>query len=176
MKYKAYWNVENTKKLLAVIWGFGVVIIATYLILYWQYSTWHTKWKEYFYLNIFTSGFYILVAFVTYGFIFHKYRQSVALRKRTTAYGNHHTDPRTAFSFKSRFYIPVLIILTFILFYLVPVLLGAIKFERAKNYNQLKFLTYCVIQFGATSDAIIYIFLEKPVRNKLHSLIICRSS
>ena len=96
---------------------------------------WHTKWKEHLHLDVFTSGFYILVAFIAYGFIFQRYRQSVALRKRTTSYGNNRTDPRTAFSFKTRIFIPVMSILTFILFYLVPVLLGAIKFETAKNYR-----------------------------------------
>lgn len=115
---------------------------------------------------------FILVAFLTYGFLFHKYRKSRVppVQRRQTVVQRMSRVPSVLQAFQtSRFHIPVMLITSFLLFITVSDLLYS--FGQAEDYGVGDAIENeacrLMIGVGCLSDAIIYIFMSPSVKRLL---------
>ena len=112
--YHLYWDEDKTRKLLVMTWTLGGVFCACALLLHGCMDQLKTIFT---YLNAIFDFGYLFLAFFTYLFIFRKYKETRVPPTMSTR-SQHNTappQPKTLQVFKkSRFYIPVLIITSFI--------------------------------------------------------------
>ena len=113
---------------------------------------------------------FVILACVTYAFIFYRYKESE--RKRTSVSkceGCKRKISATQIFQKSRFYIAIVIILKFLLFVTIPDLsyMFAVVIPQKKSDM---FLLVCVISFTLSNicDVIIYVFFQPPIRKLLY--------
>ena len=186
LKYTKYWNEKKAKYLLLVTWIIAFTIAVTVAI---TYSLFNFEWMPFFFKYFYpTIEFvFILLALSVYSFIFFKYQKSqksvsFPLREpseRTMQVGtlrkifnskkysikNNKVSNFTKFK-KSVFYIPILLITTFLMFITIPDL--TYLFVAIINNNPSQILsTACWISYGVSNllDAWIYIYLQHNVRN-----------
>ena len=120
---------------------------------------------------------FLVIAVLTYGFIFHKYKKS----RLPPVQASFNRDIRRQSTFqvfqKSRFYIPVLLITSFILFMAIPDFIQMGFVASGESHDGMFVLTTSLRILWAISyliDAIIYIFIKTSVRNLLHEKFSCR--
>ena len=107
---------------------------------------------------------FIVVAFSTYGFLFHKYRKSRAPPVHISGRRSHAPSVLQAFQ-SSKFYVAVLLITSFLIFITTPDLMYS--FGVATHYNKVDTVNeFCrmSIAVGCVCDAIIYIFMSTSVK------------
>lgn len=181
LKYPTYWDKSKSKNYLLIGWcvsGCIGVSIAT---------AWHLSafpWERIFFLYVYPiiDTAFIVLAITTYALIYKKYKDS---QKFCLASVVHHsmspftiTNNKTldylatkkACSFMSflqtRFCIPIMMVLTFLLFITVPdliyLILGVDRDLKKRNVV----LAGCWISYavGNIADVIIYVFLQPNVR------------
>ena len=172
IKYSLYWNVRRARLLLTMTWVIGLSssVVVSVCHYYFKFD-WKSAFFVYFYPII--EFAFILLAVVTYGFIFRKYTQAHRRIPGVSGVSLNLTNSRYNASAwqlfrRSRFYIPVLLIVTFLVFFVVPDLtylfIGIIQNKRSKLL-----LTICWICYAISNiiDAYIYIFVQKSVRKAL---------
>ena len=171
MKYPVYWNETKTRYLLISTWAIGLFTSVSVSICY-KYLDfkWRDAFFKYFYPTIeFT---FIVLALITYGFIFHKYRQT---RLRVPGCMSVYKVTSTLHIFrKSRFYIPVLLIITFLLLMIAPDITYLIVGIVYKSESET-LLTCCWISYAISNlaDAYIYIFVQYEVRKEFYMMLHC---
>lgn len=110
---------------------------------------------------------FIVLAFITYGFLFHKYRKSRIPPVQVV--GSQNRAPTVLECFQtSRFHVPVLLIASFLIFVTVADLMYT--FGVAVNYSKMSLVNEICrmsIVIGCLSDAIIYIFISPSVKHLL---------
>lgn len=163
IKYRIYCTVRTAQYVLIATWVTGgllfIAVVTSYRITGFNFDIW---FHSYFYtpLNI---TFVILTIF-TYGFLFQKYKRSSEL-KRKWIQGNN----RNAFIVfhKSRFYLSVLIVLTFVLLIIIPDLTYLFLSLRDKQSKTL--LAACVISYSLSNivDGLLYIFCQPDIRREM---------
>ena len=168
IRYPLYWREEYTKRLLKATWGITLTIAITASIVHYFYQVeFHEILDTYAYPIL--DVIFILIALVTYGFIFHKYKQT-----RRPPVGGMTAIPspgRFQIFMKSRFFIPVLLITTFITFMAIPDMISPycihhIWEDRSNAENTMIRISFAV---SYLSDAIIYIWVKYSVRTLLLS-------
>ena len=192
-KYPLYWNDGRTKKLLITLWIIGVACsIASAFVYHFKGFLWFWK-PEGVYFTLVQSIAFIAVSFVIYSAIFWKYKQSRdALRRSfhisassssnnnnnnsTTTNNNNnsstnvneHNSAVKLFR-SSRFYVSILIILTFLLFNTIPYCFLTLIIKNGKFVSGGGHSTAAVLMLhlSFTSDAVIYIFMQTDVRRTL---------
>ena len=175
LRYPQYWTVNRTKKMLSVIWSIGCVEIVCFVIFVNRFGTWYRS-LGLVYVTLTFRILFICIALITYSVIFWKYRKSIDIARHQNLSGN---DRRTRTSalqtfLKSRFYISALIILTYIFFNTIPFFALISSVEDVYDRSSQKELAVGILlQLGYTADAVIYIFLQKNVRNQLIKMICC---
>ena len=77
---------------------------------------------------------------------------------------------------KSRFYVSVLIILTYLIFNTIPFCAFISSYEEYARYreSETQAVVAILLHLGFTADALIYIFIQRDVRKQLFELICCR--
>lgn len=174
IKYPLYWCETKAKYLLSGTWCAGLIMCATVSVL--RYSIgfdWEGAFFKYFYPGI-NIGF-IMLAVVTYVFIFKQYRKTrmnpVRLKNNAESQDGENTqqdDSAWTVFRNSRFYISVLLILSFILFMVVPdmtyLMYGIINEKKNDDLAAACWISYAI---SNCVDAIIYILLQEDVRNLL---------
>ena len=170
IKYPLYWNTRRTKVLMCGTWMFGFLLSVTVSLLY-RFEDFN--WEEVFFTYVCPSldFAFILIALVTYACIFRIYKRThdtvascYGQQRRTTA--------RRASSLqvfrKSRFYVSVLMILTFFVFMVIPDLVYLFV-AIVEGYKTTVLVLSCYISYGVSNvlDAWIYIYLQAPVRRLL---------
>jgi len=172
IKYPVYWNEQKAKNLLICTWLFASVICVTVVSLHISIQF---DWKTIFFKYVYTTvGIaFVILAFITYSFIFHKFKQSQTPPVQRSV---HTKSIRTITVFrKSRFHIPLLIILSFMIFMIVPDLtylfVAVLNERKAPLVLAICWISYCISNL---IDAWIYIFMQRRVRRHLsqHSTII----
>ena len=166
IKYPLYWNEAKAKRLVQGTWLFGIVLsIIISLLHYFIGYVWQDLMFKYCFPILDFS--FTFLALVTYGFIFSKFKKTRILpsQKGTTA-----TLKTSAFHVlrRSRFHLSFLLILTFLMFIVVPDL--TYLFVGVINNNETETLMICCwISYSLSnlSDACIYIFMQKPVKKLL---------
>jgi len=164
IKYPLYWNKRKAIWLLRITWIVGVLLaVLICLLTYYTDYVWEDTFFNYFYPTLEIT--FIILAISTYGFIFHKFAKT-----RTLPVHTHGSQRRSLFQIfrASRFYISVWLILTFLLFMVVPDLtyLGV---NVAYGYvpEVLKICIFISYAISNIVDAVIYIFMEPRVRKVL---------
>ena len=165
IRYRLFWNEMRARMLLLATWILGICLSVTIsLLCYFINFNWEDAFFTYFYPTLEFS--FIVLAFVTYSFIFHKYKQTRGAPKVVGSRYNTRRRGSTVETFRnSRFYISVLIILTFLVFMVVPDLtyffVGVIYGNTSDTLAVCCWISYAVSNL---LDAWIYIFLQPSVR------------
>lgn len=202
-RYRRYWNERKARYLLIATWLFGAATSSTVALLY---HTSDTHWESFFFKYIYPTIeiLFILIALLTYSFIFHSYRKkrrladqhpstkrsSVRPRRVSVITGSYNTHHRKNNSFIKRkgkekdlqeninnsvFYIPVLLITSFLLFMIIPDMVYL--FVGIINKNTSDILSICCwLSYGTSNflDAWIYIYFQHDVRNFITSTFMPR--
>ena len=123
MRYSAYWTPGKTKKLLIIFWVIGCLwSLANVVMYYFRGSEWVYN-VTVAYVGLVKSIAYIVLAFVTYLVIFWKYKKSRDSLHQFQSSENTERSEHSSFLQmfrKSRFYVSVLIIFTYLLFITIP--------------------------------------------------------
>ena len=174
LKYSIFWTVSSTKKLLIAFWIIGIACsIASVLVYRFKGYSWFWQ-KGTIYFTLFQSIAFIMVSFVVYSAIFWKYKQSRDLLRQFqisgSTIGNEHSSTLQMFR-NSRFYVSFLIILTFLLFNTIPYCFFTLMIRDGelmiRGGGFKAFAAVFMLRMSFTSDAVIYIFLQKDVRRTL---------
>ena len=169
IRYRVYWSTAKAKCLLQITWIVGMLTCLCISIV--DVFT-NFKWEPLFYIYFYPimEFAFVLLAVTTYFFIFQKYKKSYRVSSQRTK--NVPTDKKAESSFrifqKSRFFVPVLLILTFIIFMLIPDLIYLFVGVIKKNKSDI-LLASCWISYAVSNavDACIYIFMQDPVKKLL---------
>ena len=121
LKYPQYWTVERTKTTLVIIWSIGSVVTVSFLISNVLIEKWYQS-MGIIYFNVCISSFYILLAMVTYIVLFTEFKKSrdIARQQNSSDEGRESPAPAIQTFLKSRFYVSVLIISTYLIFNTIP--------------------------------------------------------
>ena len=166
IKYPLFWNEVKAARLVLATWLLGAIISVVVSLLYHLMGyKWEDQSFKYCY-PILNFGF-ITLAFVTYSFIFRKFKQTRSSPSQTES----NKKPRlTSFQVfrNSRFYLSGLLVMTFVTFIVVPDVIYLFVAVVYGNGTDL-LLIGCWISYSISnlSDALIYIFAQHSVRKLL---------
>ena len=173
LKYPLYWSKNKTRNLLAVTWVV-FIILAIVLALLYKYLSIDYNRIFYIYTWPITEAVFLVVAFGTYGYVIQKvYKRNKArnayetLRQRSKFNNTATPSPQQYQSILKQpaFYVPTLLILTFVLLQVVPDLtVSFVIFSGrtvSENVNTAVFITYMI---SILLDAVIYIILLPCVK------------
>ena len=159
LKYRLYWRVSRTKKVLAAIWIFGLFLTVCFGVLpeYTSRSIHKLIRIIHIYLQLAFSIVFVVTALLTYEIIFWKYKVSRNSLETDSSNGNgqYQNSP-------THFYIPALIIFTYLIFNATPYIM-IIFIDKYVAGD----IAHILFDLGYMSDALIYIFLQPKVRKEL---------
>ena len=164
MKYNVLWSVNKTKYTLIVTWVVCITLGVIVSLLYELFNLHYESYITYVH-GVFDIGF-IILALVTYGVLFSKYKNSLSMQTRNTECGQSDRRQSLFEVFRqSNFYISVLLITTFLLLVAVPDIIISVNLIAYNSTTEFS-RHACVMLFllSHTSDACIYILLQKKVR------------
>ena len=168
IRYPLYWNELYTRNLLTITWAMSISTAITVSIVH-HYTgvDFHVILDMYIY-PIFDIVF-IIIAVLTYGFIFHKYKQTRNPPTENTTSTSNYRRPNVLRVFQnSRFYIPVLLITTFIFFMAIPEMIHlCLVVSNGNHFDPLKTILTILWALSYFSDAIIYIWMKPSVKRVL---------
>lgn len=169
IRYRVSWSEKRAKYLLKTTWLIGIfVLICVSIDYYLNNSLWENKFYTFIYPIL--EFIFIVLALVTYISIFRKYNRSerVLSKRRQSLRENKKPDNSFQVFRKSRFFVPVLLILTFIVFLVIPDMVLLFEGVIMKRMTDT-LLTSCWISYAVSNmtDACIYIFMQDPVRRLL---------
>ena len=181
MKYPLYWSEKKTKRLLVVTW---IVFILMAICLSFLYKYQLIDYNKVFYLYIWpiTESIFLLIAFGTYGYIIRMiYNNNRSNSIKTIILQSNISIDATTVKPKARsiysnsaFYLPTLLILTFVFLQVVPdVIIFFVMISGrtvSAGVSAGVFITY---MFSILTDAIIYILLSPFVKRIFIRKIIC---
>ena len=185
MSYPLYWNIKKTKILLLSTWVFSV-LVCTILSLIYKFCGADNGLSYFIYVDDTEAAIvayshpcidtiFLLLAIATYWTIFCKY----ALSRRRISISSNNRNVESSFQIfiRSPFFVPVLLILSFIIFTVFPNLIFAYyEFSGEEISYTLDVICYILFATSDLCDAFIYIFVQKQVRNTLLKKICCHSS
>jgi hypothetical protein len=178
IKYPQYWNKNRTKHLLIATWMFSGVLVVVVSLLH-TYTTWY-NWEEHIFKYCFPllNFIFIILAVTSYGFIFHKFRQSrhdhIMVKDRLIAKDKTKTVKQnmkaSIFQLirRSKFFMIFLLIVTFLLFIVVPDLTYLfVRVVNGKDSKTLEVACWILYAVGNLADCYIYIFMQPAVKKLL---------
>lgn len=175
LKYPLYWNERRSRHLMTSMWVFSTSIALAICFLF-QYCNVDYIRICYIYFYPTLEALFLVVALFTYGYVIKTSCRVISTRmkilplqevfdSKTVAVLKCKTDRRFEVFRHPTFYIPTSLVVTFIIFLVIPDLLylGNIltKTYMSDQYEAAIFMTYFI---SFTCDAVIYIFLSPPVR------------
>ena len=167
LRYKIYCTETKAKHLLQVTWIVALLICTSVSLTYhFNGYIWQTTFFMYVYPTF--DFAFIILALITYVFIFLKYRKS--RRKYFQSYSQPNIKRDSTFKIfrKSNFFIPVLLISTFVIFLLIPDLVYLFYGIVGNNESDTLFAT-CDVSYAISNlaDGWIYIFMQKSIKAML---------
>ena len=174
LRYKIYCTETKAKHFLQVTWIVALLICTSVsLTHHFNGYIWQTTFFMYVYPTF--DFAFIILALITYVFIFLKYRKSRRKYFQSCIQPNITRESTFKIFRKSNFFIPVLLILTFVIFMLIPDLVYLFYGIVGNNESDTLFVT-CDVSYAISilADGWIYIFMQKSVRAmlwaKMHNL------
>ena len=166
IEYPVYWDESKAKYLLILTWVLSAIYTLTTCLMY---KFVEFDWKAVAYKYIFpTLEFsFVVLTIITYSYIFHKFKKSRVIPTTSGSDMKQNVNAFTAFR-NSKFFISVLLILTFLLFMVIPDLVYLFVGTVGGNKSPV-LLTACWISYAISNlaDACIYIFLQPDVKRHL---------
>ena len=107
---------------------------------------------------------FIILAFSTYGFLFHKYWKLRAPPVQVSGITAPSPSVLQVFR-KSRFYVAILLITTFFIFAIIPEMM--LHLSMASFSDETKEVILMFIVVGWVCDAVIYVFMNPSVKRLL---------
>ena len=176
MRYRVYCTSTSIKCVLITTWFVGGVMILTVSVARYKFNfDWETIFYIYFYPTL--AFAIILVTFVTYSFIFSKYKKSYITHRTRRSIQSGQSKKTTVSSFtlfrKSKFYIPALLVGTFIVFMVVPDLVMLFYGVLGNNMSDTLF-DVCMLSYAVSNiaDGSIYIFMQPAVISLLKTVVL----
>ena len=166
IKYSLYCNDMNSKLLLISTWIVGIAITITVIILTLLTEFEYEKPLYFYFFSPLTVGFVVL-AIAVYISIFRKFRAS---RRRKPSGDNKNIKAESIWTVfkKSKFFIPTLLIGTFIVFVTVP---GSVYNYVVFILKRQRYVVGAILlishSVSLAVDAITYVFLQNDVRRLL---------
>lgn len=164
--YFTHWNIRKASYLILMIWAFSTVLCSAVLVIY------HTRGihiMPYFpsYVMVPLGICFIFISCISYTYIFKKFRESLISPQENPNYRPNQVSCFTAFR-KSRFFLTVLLISTYILFQLLPVIVFTILSERywigKKDQTYIRLYIAFSYNIAILIDNFVCIFLEPNVK------------
>ena len=175
IRFHLYWKELRTRRLLIGTWCLSLTSAVCASIAYYYTGFYVHETLDLYVYPTFNIVF-LLVAILTYAFIFHKYKQT---RLPPVPFPTSDITRRES-GFKvfqrSRFYIPVLLIGTYTVFMFIPSFVQTVHVAMGNKHNYDVIINNVLRILWSVSylaDAIIYIFLKKSVRRLLHVKFVC---
>ena len=173
IKYRVYWSPVKTKSL--IFFTSLVCITASTLVsVTWFQTEWSVTAFIYVYLYPPFMIVFMICAVITYSYIVKKIiknqKKEDALRKQVCRKNTKHFPQVQR---KSRFTIlvPTIIILTFILFMVIPNFMHMIHKNTSKLPNYIIDINWILVPLGFIADAVVYIISVNTIRNLFNKYI-----
>ena len=174
LRYRIYCTETKAKNLLQVTWIVALLICTSIsLTHHFNGYIWQTTFFMYVYPT-FDFGF-ITLALITYVFIFFKYRKSRRIYSQSSRQPNIKRESTFKIFRKSNFFVAVLLILTFVIFMLIPKIVY-LFYGIVGNNESDTLSAICDVSYGISNlaDGWIYFFMQKSVKamawTKMHNL------
>jgi hypothetical protein len=172
IRYPVYWNEQKAKILLVVTWLVGILFSLSMMFAFrFAKFDYHHSFKMYFYPTVdFT---FLAIAFPTYGFLFHKFKNSRNRPTDNNAGGRSEQKLSIYQAFRqSKFYIAALLISAFISFKVVPDLIFMLYAKISGGVPQaLRKTCFILHSISFLVDAWIYIIMQKTVKKQFWRML-----
>ena len=184
IKYEVYWSPLKTKRLIfftsLVCIAVSLLVSVTWFQMHWNVTT---------FVNIYLYPLFMVVfiicAVITYSYIVKKIianrKREDRLMKQMTK--NHKKlSPQIQQKPKSAIFVPTIVIVTFILFMVIPNFIYTIDKNTSKLPVHMVDINWVLFPLGFIVDAVVYIFSVKILRNIFNKHIrkknttVCRTS
>ena len=176
LRYPLYFTQQTVKKVLMTLWVVGVTF-ALISVLMGKFRIGgemiQENWRQYegIFITVFflgTDSLIVITAVITYMYLYLKVRKILA-----NSQGNAQQD-NTRTPQSSKFLLPCLIIATYLIFNLTGTVLHFysrfVLREASLTKSVLSEIAHMFMVLGWASDGVLYIFLQKSVREKLLSM------
>lgn len=172
--YPLKWSSKKTKLSLCAI-PFTSFMISMVVLAYfkpWQrIQAWRDLYDFLFFFVLPPINFmFLLVATLTYMYLYHKIRQNWTEERRTVAHITSSTSDHQQISpkeIKRGFYTPTLLVLTFLLFWSIPDLVFSVYFyQNVILDSNIKFYLTLLYPIGTILDALVLVVLPFWVKIK----------
>ena len=177
IKYPLYWNEHRAKYLVYLTWLVGVLTSVFVFVLHYVGNITVENIADHMFLYVYPlfDFTFVVLAVLCYSFLFHKYKQSrfsPCCPQNNVKIFNCKFRAVTGRVLKifrtSNFYISVLLILTFLIFMVIPNLVylvyGVLGGNKSKTLDDTLLILFNI---SYLLDAWIYIFAQQPVRRML---------
>ena len=167
LKYKAYCTTFKAKVVVSTLWMIGFAFIFS-LSLIDVFSKFHIDLGLLWYVYPCFDLFVIVLSFVTYLYIFRRYKSSQSNTSRIATVSTAQSSSSANLFKNSKFFIPLLLTITFVMFVAVPDLLYffIIEINKKKSPVLLVAVRLCY-SLSDLVDAFIYLYLQPSVRRLL---------
>lgn len=181
LRYPIFWNNDKSKICLLIGWCISGCIGVSVSIAYHLRSF---LWEKVFFLYVYPiiDASFILLTIVTYVLIYRKYKESQIFRemattqRQNTQEENGTRNEKCSFLnfIKSSFIVPVMLIMTFIVFIVLPDLIYLLVGVNADKEKRNSILAICWLSYAVSNnvDVIIYVLLQPNVRKHLKETLI----
>ena len=196
MKYKIIFTKQRVVKLVALLWLICIIhtLIYGFLTFKTRHLTGNETWSIITFTGLTLDVIIVLSGFGTYIYFFMKVFKTVksdvkrkdAIKKHkdsesgisdTNARGVTGSSQRpNTRSYRRKFLVPILIVLTYILFNISAVIMYQVRLQGGTadpHDNLLRKVAGILVLIGFMNDAILYIFVQRNIRNYLYNLLPC---
>lgn len=163
LRYAVYWNERKAGRLVKTTWLFGLVTSLSISIAH-AYNGFCFEFNFSMYVYPLLNISFILTAVTVYCYLFHVYKET---RNIPIVQGSGHvTKPKLYDVFRgSTFYIPVCLILSFLVLFVIPSLVFGVYGITKGKLSQTMVVGLWICEATSTLvDAFIYVFMMKAVR------------
>ena len=169
IKYPLYCS---NKKLMCLLLGslMFTLVISTASSITWVFYQWDITTMFYVYIYPVLMAVYILCILVTYGYIFRKLKRNWKAQRNLKRQIDQNNQPTRSNKSRFKVYIPSLIILTFCVFVVVPVLMKIVDRIFYKLPFSIGNTNWVLFPVGFIVDATIYIWNVQIVQKKFKNI------
>lgn len=171
IRYPVYWSKKKAKYLMVMMWSAGIIVSIVFCVTFaFGYTDYYNVLFGY-YLPI-LNAIFLVIAVLTYSFIFHKYRVTRPIvKKRRPGVVEKKGTIMSRFTIyrNSRFHIPVLVVSTFVLLKVIPDMIARC-IESADSKGVEIMMHICLLSYAVSgiASAYIYVFVQEPVKTLMY--------
>ena len=167
LKYKAYCTTFKAKVVVSTLWMIGFALIFT-LPLIDVLANFHVDLGITWYVYPCFDLSIIVLSIVTYLYIFKKYKSSQSSTSSISTVSRAHSSSSANLFKNSKFFIPLLLTITFVIFIALPNFSYFFITEiNKKKYPALRVAVRLCYSLSELVDAFIYLYLQPSVRRLL---------